>query len=155
MSETDPPDTADSSAAPEASRRWTTALILGFLAFQLALPLSYYLGDDRFDERFAWRMFSSIRMTDCQLMARRAAGPNQFEEVEVYRDIQIAWANLIKRNRDEVARAYLERRCNRAESPQVELRTVCRSPDGVRTRHTWRARCERGVIERTDDTLDR
>lgn len=153
MSETDSPEAADPDAAPGASRRWTTAFILGFLALQIALPVSYYLGDERFDERFAWRMFSSVRMTDCQLKARRAAGPNRFEEVQVYRDIQIAWANLIKRNRDEVARAYLERRCNRGESPQVELRTVCRSPDGERTRHTWRARCERGTIERTDETL--
>lgn len=154
MSDTDPPDAADSPAAPEASRRWTTVFILGFLGLQLALPVSYYLGEDRFDERFAWRMFSSIRMTDCQLKARRAAGPNEFDEVEVYRDIQIAWANLIKRNRGEVARAYLERRCELGESPQVELRTVCRSPDGTSTRHTWRARCESGKIERTDEKLE-
>ncbi|MBW2464764.1 MAG: hypothetical protein JRH11_24155, partial [Deltaproteobacteria bacterium] len=43
--------------------RKKNTLIVAFLAFQLLLPLRYYMGSDEFDERFAWRMFSPIRMT--------------------------------------------------------------------------------------------
>jgi hypothetical protein len=40
--------------------------IIAFLAVQLLLPLHYYLvRHDPHDERFAWRMFSPMRMADC------------------------------------------------------------------------------------------
>jgi hypothetical protein len=41
--------------------------IVGWVGLQVALPLSYYLGDDRFDERFAWRMFSPVRLSECRV----------------------------------------------------------------------------------------
>ena len=34
--------------------------VIGFLLSQIAIPITYYLGDEPTSERFAWRMFSSI-----------------------------------------------------------------------------------------------
>ena len=45
------------SRAPSKSRL-ANIFIVAVIASQIWLPLSYYLGDDPFDERFAWRMFS-------------------------------------------------------------------------------------------------
>ena len=36
-----------------------------FLVVQMAVPASYYLRKDRHDERFSWRMFSTMRMAKC------------------------------------------------------------------------------------------
>ena len=42
---------------------WRGRFIAVFIATQLVLPLRYYvLRDDEHDERFAWRMFSPMRM---------------------------------------------------------------------------------------------
>src|SRR5690349_9855363 len=51
-----------------AARRRTfeNAFIALFLAFMLGMPLRYYMGGRGFDERFSWRMFSTIRMLDCK-----------------------------------------------------------------------------------------
>ena len=41
-------------------RGWRGWLIIAFVTVQVLAPLHYYfLRDDRHDERFAWRMFSS------------------------------------------------------------------------------------------------
>ena len=46
---------------------WRGRFILAFLAIQLALPLRYYIAHrDPHDERFAWRMFSPMRMAKCE-----------------------------------------------------------------------------------------
>ena len=43
---------------------WRGRFILVFVLSQLLLPLHYYVGRrDPHDERFAWRMFSPMRMT--------------------------------------------------------------------------------------------
>ena len=48
------------------ARTWQGFVILVLLATQLVLPLHYYLvRRDPHDERFAWRMFSPMRMTKC------------------------------------------------------------------------------------------
>lgn len=157
MGDQDPTASGESTegAGIASERGWTSLFIGGFLLVQIALPASYYLGDDRFDERFAWRMFSSVRLTECQLDVRRIHGPGRTEEVETYRDVQIAWGTLMKRNRSEVIRAYLRRRCERDGAPEVMVRTFCEDPEGRRSRHRWTIRCEEGRIERTDERLDR
>lgn len=134
---------------------WSSLFIAGFLAFQIALPLAYYLGEDRFDERFAWRMFSSVRLTECEMRARESEEAGEFDRFYAHRDIQVAWVRLIERNRDRVVRAYLRRRCNQQPVERVEVRTTCRAPDGVVTRHVWRNDCGDTNVERSDRVLDR
>src|SRR5690242_15394556 len=60
---------AAQSAAPSdagedtpRNRLWSNVFIALFLAYQLAMPLRYYLGGRGYDERFSWRMFSTLRM---------------------------------------------------------------------------------------------
>ena len=40
--------------------RLVNVFIVSWLLWQLLVPLSYYLGHDVDDERFAWRMFSGV-----------------------------------------------------------------------------------------------
>jgi hypothetical protein len=37
-----------------------SVFIVSWLAWQVAVPLSYYAGDNVDDERFSWRMFSGV-----------------------------------------------------------------------------------------------
>ena len=59
----------DEGAPPsDRVRALRRAFILGFLALQLIAPASYYLWrDNPMDERFAWRMFSPIRLIKCDV----------------------------------------------------------------------------------------
>lgn len=79
------------------------------LAVQLVIPLTYYLRDDRYDERFAWRMFSAVRVERCQTAASEMRGG-------VARDIPLsrihsAWVEHLRRNRLVVIERFLEQRC--------------------------------------------
>ena len=45
-------------------------LLACWLLLHVSVPLSYYLSSDIYDERFAWRMFSAVRVQECSLDAR-------------------------------------------------------------------------------------
>lgn len=101
-----------------AVRRRERAFVYLFLAAQAALPLAYYLGDDRLDERFAWRMFSAERMTRCELGVRVGDRPlalgGRFHE---------AWLALAERGRAPVVEAMATSLCRSEGGPvRVELR---------------------------------
>lgn len=132
----------------------TTAFIAVFVVFLAAMPATYYLGNDRFDERFAWRMFSSVRLTNCDATARETPVDGAPREFDIYRDVQIAWYKLIQRNRDAVVRAYLRRRCEDRTIDAARIRTVCRAPDGSKSRHVWSIDCDDRSIDRKDEAID-
>src|SRR5262245_37769335 len=100
----DAPDTPP-NASRFGSRRAVNLFILAFLAYQVAMPLRYYLGDRGYDERFSWRMFSTLRLQKCQVHVSEATehaaagGASAFQEVTVKRDVQAAWVNLLERVR--------------------------------------------------------
>jgi hypothetical protein len=52
----DLPPAGPLEASPRG-RMLANVFIALFLAYQLAMPLRWYLGDRGFDERFSWRMF--------------------------------------------------------------------------------------------------
>jgi hypothetical protein len=88
------------SIAPLAHLRallgsWPGRFIFVFVLVQLALPLRYYLAPrDPHDERFAWRMFSPMRMATCTASATVDDVPlplgGRFHE---------AWLELLRRGR--------------------------------------------------------
>lgn len=113
--------------------RWlSNVFIAAFLAFQIGMPLRYYLGDRGYDERFSWRMFSTLRMQQCEMKIseRAATGGEAFRDVPVRRDVQAAWLNLLERVRLPVVEKYLARRCERQHAAEVRYTRRCTDTDG-------------------------
>ena len=103
-----------------------------FLAVQLLIPLSYYtVRADRNDERFAWRMFSSVRSLTCRVEFQN--GPEREPVRNLYRVFHEAWLELSKRGRIEVVEAMAKELCRRADSPAPEIRAqiTCTAVDGT------------------------
>ncbi len=108
------------------------AFIGVYLLVQLILPLKYYLSDDHFDERFAWRMFSPIRVVSCDaaFFEHRDGQPVR---VRVSSDVHMSWVNVFKRARLDAIQAYAERRCamlhEDGRPPHVTVTVRCPMPD--------------------------
>ena len=106
------------------------AFILLFLVFQLAVPLTYYVRDDPYDERFAWRMFSGIRLQTCEPHAFREDDSGKELGITLTKAIHVAWINMMKRNRPAVIRAFLENQCEQAGVRRARLVNHCTAIDG-------------------------
>jgi len=104
------------------------AVIIGaFVALNVALPLSYYTcEDDPYDERFAWRMFSSTRMARCQV-AFASAG----RAVPLNRVFHVAWIKTARRGRQNVVEAMGQHLCEHPDyGAPVTLTMSCEGVDG-------------------------
>jgi hypothetical protein len=128
----------DPTRAPETEpdrrrRRLTNVFIAAFLAFQVAVPLRYYLGDRDYDERFSWRMFSTLRLRDCDVRVSETVldgNVSREQPVAIERDVQVAWVRLLERMRRTVVDKYLRRRCEREHVERVEYVLTCKDTDG-------------------------
>ena len=121
-------------AAESSKSTWSTWVIIAFISVQVALPLSYYLGTDSFDERFAWRMFSPVRMARCEVRIFDASN-GEPERINLGRELHIVWINLLKRARPAVIEAAQERFCRQAAetsaTPDIRMTLSCTPPDSV------------------------
>lgn len=102
-------------------RTWRGKLILLVVASQLLLPLHYYLARyDYHDERFAWRMFSPIRMTTCTPEATVDGKPfalgGEFHEF---------WIEAARRGRLGVVEAMGQRLCHEHPGAAVTITLRC------------------------------
>ena len=100
---------------------WRGRFILVFVATQLLLPVHYYVGRrDPHDERFAWRMFSPMRMTQCQpavtIDGQPLALASQFHE---------AWLGLAARGRFVVIEAMGKKLCHDHPGADIEVALDC------------------------------
>jgi hypothetical protein len=97
-------------------RTWQGWLILIVVGSQLLLPLHYYVARrDPHDERFAWRMFSPMRMADCAVRATLDGAPLPLE-----REFHEAWLALARRGRFAVVEEMGARLCEKhAQKPVV------------------------------------
>jgi hypothetical protein len=98
-----------------------------WLAIQLAAPLHYYtLRDDKHDERFAWRMFSTTRMLTCDpafsIDGQRLRLGGTFHE---------SWIEIAKRGRVVVLEAMGRKLCALHPGEQVVLDLRCTRVDGI------------------------
>lgn len=122
----------EASPPPDPRRRRLANLFIGgFLALQIAVPASYYLSERSDDERFSWRMFSTLRLRDCKVKVTeypRAGGAAR--PVPIEQDVHVAWLRLMERMRGAVVDKYLRRRCEREAVLRVELVRTCRDTDG-------------------------
>jgi len=138
-----PPDPI-ASPPPGRARLAVSAIIALWLVVQVAFPVSYYLGDSLAEERFAWRMFSSVSVYggQCALsVVETVAEPGSADgritrEPELNRILHAAWLTHLRRGRALVIDRFLTSRCQRDPSIiEIELKRSCdRGPEaGVRT----------------------
>ncbi len=122
---------AERAAPPPRAQRRKILRWLGlFVLVQLFVPLTYYLRDDPYDERFAWRMFSAVRLHRCQTSAVERRGDDE-TPIELTRVLHRAWVNHLSRNRRDVVRAFLRKRCEKDGVSSVVVRNDCVAPDGT------------------------
>ena len=115
----DPSTDAFASTPSASARKIISVFILLWLVWQVAVPLSYYVGDNVDDERFAWRMFSGIWLAHKSCTASVTEfrmdpvdGEAQFDAIDLGRTLHGTWVNqLAKKNRRLVVEKFLQNRC--------------------------------------------
>lgn len=120
----------DLDPPPDGPTRARASWALGLFALvSIAIPLRYYLGDDLYDERFAWRMFSRVRVQECAAEVTEDGLPL----VVLGRDpsapgiLPAPWHSLLQRNRPAVVNGFLRWRCEaEGERETVRVTTRCR-----------------------------
>lgn len=112
-------------------KSWQGAVILLVLASQLVLPIHYYtVRRDPHDERFAWRMFSPMRMTRC---TPKFTLDNQ--PVDLAKEFHEAWIEIAKRGRFVVIEQMAARLCEKHPNSAVHVVVECQYLD--RPAATW------------------
>lgn len=143
----DRPSEASAAPPPRAQRRKILRVLGFFVALQLLVPLTYYLRDDPYDERFAWRMFSAVRLHRCQTTALERRGDDE-APIALGQVLHRAWANHLSRNRRDVVRAFLRKRCEGEGVTSVVVRNDCVAPDGTALRpQIYERDCRTGRVE--------
>lgn len=97
---------------------WLWLLVLA----QIALPASYYVRADEDDERFAWRMFSAVRLKRCELEAGVLTERGE-REVELSSAVHASWQRTLERGRRAVIERFLEQRCAPHSDPSAIVLT--------------------------------
>ncbi|MEM7247605.1 MAG: hypothetical protein AAF533_19870 [Acidobacteriota bacterium] len=108
--------------------RWARDLFLvAFIGVQLALPLHYYtLRDDPYDERFAWRMFSSTSMVRCETEIHHDGVLIELDDA-----LPSTWASMLeKRHAKAVSDELVQRLCESSPDAVVTLALTCRGEAG-------------------------
>ena len=101
---------------PAARRQWINLGIVLFLASQIVTPLTYYLDKEPTNERFAWRMFSSVHMSDwsrMRIVAITRTDGRAVQQVVPVQELLVesSWKSLYAAQpdyRDKFLRYYLE-----------------------------------------------
>jgi hypothetical protein len=116
------------------SRTWSRAFIVLVLGYHVGMPLTYYLSDRVYDERFSWRMFSTVRLQECDIVVTETVmhGDAAVDvPTPVTKDVQTAWISILKRMRPAVIEKYLAHRCDSASATHAKFVGRCRNTDGT------------------------
>jgi hypothetical protein len=143
------------SPPPGRSRLIASIFIVGFLLWQIALPILYYLNEDDSDERFAWRMFSVLSrfQKSCDVaVSEWATGRDTGASIKPPQqlDLQDSWSQLLARNRPAVVAKYLRARCQiNPMASAVQFMQICSLPNGPRVPYEeiW-FNCRTGALRR-------
>ena len=128
-------DIASTDGQPRPNRALCNGFIALFVLFQLAMPLRYYLLGGGTDERFSWRMFSTIRMQDCEVKVHDLVvtdGRLRPRKVELRKMLHGAWVNVLERYRPRAVDKFLRRRCEQPGVKAARYRRECKDTDGDR-----------------------
>ncbi|AKF08103.1 hypothetical protein [Sandaracinus amylolyticus] len=112
-----------------------------WLLVMIAIPLRYYRGGDRYDERFSWRMFSAVRVARCQMRVSETQGGSE-RPIPLGEVLPAPWMALLERNRMPVVESFLRWRCETREGlSAVRFHNECTDPAG-------------GALPSVDRTID-
>jgi len=126
-----PPQPAAAGPQPASEpRAFSNALIALFVLFQIAMPLRYYLGDRGYDERFSWRMFSSLRMQNCKVRVAERLASGDEHDLELTQELQVAWIGMLERYRPQVVERLLRQRCRGELVRAARFTRTCTQTDG-------------------------
>jgi hypothetical protein len=128
-----PPASSARAPARSRSRALSNAFIALFLLFQVAMPLRYYLLGGGYDERFSWRMFSTLRMQKCQVQVDDVIvqnGKRTPRRLDLRATLHGAWINILQRYRPAAVDKLLLRRCATAAVVAARYVRHCESTDG-------------------------
>lgn len=114
-----------------SARTLANVFIAVFLLYMLAMPARYYLTGGGHDERFSWRMFSTIRLQSCKARVHDVLGERE-EPVKLDKLVQVAWIGMLERNRPLVVQRVLERRCAEEGVTHARYALSCTAPDGTK-----------------------
>jgi hypothetical protein len=94
---------------------------------QVALPLAYYAGlRAPSDERFAWRMFSAVRLDRCKATVTvEGAAPAAPRALPLDRVLQHGWVNQLERGQPRVVEGALARACVEPGAVSATLERRC------------------------------
>ncbi|MEZ4268894.1 MAG: hypothetical protein R3F39_21265 [Myxococcota bacterium] len=119
---------------PPEQRKRINALISLVLAASVFIPATYYMSDDRRDERYAWRMFSAQRaeICDAKVLEQRTdpKGVSTRHDLNLGVTIHQAWVSGLKLGRPDIVARFFEYRCEQADVQEVVLTRDCRSGAG-------------------------
>jgi hypothetical protein len=110
----------DAFASPPAgpARVIISVFIISWLLWQLAVPLSYYLGGDPEEERFTWRMFSGVWLLhkNCsvsvtEFRSQPGGGTRPVGQINLNRTLHREWVYQLTKNRRSVVEKFLRTRC--------------------------------------------
>lgn len=130
------PSDAPLYGPPEGrARMGASAFVIAFLVVQAVIPLRWYWGGPEREERFSWRMFSTVSRQICQVEI--------FETVEIDGElversipsaqlVQISWNNfLFGYHQPAIIRNLLRWHCERAPIKSVRYERTGKWPDGT------------------------
>ena len=114
------------AAVVRLTRTWRGRLILTWIVVQLALPLLYYtVRRDPHDERWAWRMFSPMRMIQCEPQFIVDDKP-----IDLRTRFHEGWIELAQRGRYSILESMGARLCAEQPGKRIELQMSCKQLDG-------------------------
>ena len=131
------------SPPPGRVRAIISVFIVVYFVWQLALPITYYLGDDVNDERFSWRMFSAIwhfhhtcTVSVMEIESVLVPGPGNtplVRQLDLDRTVHQAWITLLNRNQPLVVEKFLQTRCQ-SDQRVAEVQYSRRCPEAGESR---------------------
>jgi hypothetical protein len=130
--------------------------IAAYLAWQVLVPVAYYQGENRRDERFAWRIFSALAIAPyrCDVRVKEfAAGDRIGRDVDLSRTLHDAWTEALRQGQDAVVDRLLRTRCRSSSRVgTVEFSRLCRREDHAAA-PSMRVRldCLSGVVSKQED----
>lgn len=129
--------------------RLSPAWLWLLVGLQIAIPASYYLvRDDRDDERFAWRMFSSVRLRHCEVSVVERDASGTLRAVDLPSSLHASWIRSLERGRSHVIERFLATRCRSTSVAGAALERHCQGASGqpLPERH-YRYECGSGLLE--------
>lgn len=117
---------------PRARTAAVDAFLAVYVATQVAVPLAYYVGDGGYDERFRWRMFSSLGNRTCTHVVEEQLDGGIWRGVDV--GAAVGGTHLtsgVATGDPAILRAFVRWRCERGGPLAVRYEVRCALPDGT------------------------